>query len=82
MHRRRSSVDKAVWFGFERKAPRRRATGRNARSGNAAIGGETDRIVDAISTAMHYRRPNLLGQLLCWSGGAGQLGVAGSGEPS
>jgi hypothetical protein len=53
VHRRRNSVNEALCIGAERKAPRRRATGCNSRSGNAAIGGEAQRIVDAISTAVH-----------------------------
>jgi hypothetical protein len=53
VHRTRGAVNDAAGIGVERKAPRRRATGRNARSGNAAIGVEACRIVDDISHAVH-----------------------------
>jgi hypothetical protein len=53
MHRRRYRINEALRIAAERKAPGRRATGCNSRSGNAAIGGEAQRIVDAISTAVH-----------------------------
>ncbi len=58
MRRLRGPVDEAGWivqarFPDARKAPRRRATSRNSRSGNAAIGGEAPRIGDATSKAVH-----------------------------
>jgi hypothetical protein len=49
----RDGVGEAAWIGVERKATRRRATGGNSRSGNAAIGVEARRIVDAISKMVH-----------------------------
>jgi len=53
VHRLRDRVKEAAWIVVERKATRRRATARTTSSGNAAIGDEARRIVDAISEAVH-----------------------------
>jgi hypothetical protein len=52
MHRGRRPANAAGRFVVERKASQRRATPRNSRRGNAAIGGAAPRIVDAISDAV------------------------------
>ena len=53
MHRVRRRIHEVVRIVVERKAPRRRATRRSSRSGNAAIGDEVCQIVDVISDAVH-----------------------------
>jgi hypothetical protein len=53
VHRSRNSINEAAWIDVEREAPGRSDTGRTARSGNDAIGGEARRIVDSISRAVH-----------------------------
>ena len=55
MHRLRGPIEEAGWIVVERKAPRPTAPACNSSRGNAAIGGEAPRIVDATSKAVHYR---------------------------
>jgi hypothetical protein len=53
VHRVREDVEEVAWIGAERKAERRRTTGRNPRSSTAALGVEARQILDVILDAVH-----------------------------